>query len=71
MAAGNSQDQDRMGGITLAGWMWFVDILVKKCFKHRSKVISQAQIRRSYLILEAFAAALGVLPKVKNHNLPA
>ena len=45
--------------------MWFVDIVVEKGFEQRSKAISQAQIRRSCLILEAFAVAWGMLPKAQ------
>ena len=54
---------------TLARWMWFVDIVVEKGFKQRSKAISQAQIRRSYHILGACAVARGVLPKAQKTTI--
>ena len=49
--------------------MWFVDIVVPKVFKQRFKAISQAQTRRSCLILEASAAARGVLPKAQKTTI--
>ena len=62
----------RMATTTLARWMWFVDIVVGKGLEQRSKAISQAQIRRSCLILEASPAATGCANQsIKNYNLPA
>ena len=54
---------------TVVRWMWFVDIVVEKGFDQRSKAISQAQIRRSCLILEASAVARGVLPKAQKTTI--
>ena len=54
---------------TLAKLMGFVDIMVEEGFKQRSKAISQAQIRRSYIILEAFAVARGMLSKAQKNRI--
>ena len=64
----NLKIETKMVIITLARWMWFVDIVKEKGFKQRSKTISQIQIRRSCLILEAFVAR-GILPKAQKPTI--
>ena len=49
--------------------MWFEDIVVEKGFKQKPQVISQVQIRRSCLILEAFAVARGMLLKAQRTTI--
>ena len=63
MAPGDSQDQDKTGCHYLGKMDVVCGYCVEKGFKHRSKAISQAQIGKSSLTLEACAAARGMLPK--------
>ena len=50
----------KMAVITLAIWMWFVDIVVEKDFEQRSKGISQILMGRSCLTLEVSAVVKGM-----------
>ena len=60
MGAGDCHDRDKMAVITLARWMWFVDIVVEKDFEQRSKGILQILMGRSCLILEVSTVVKGM-----------
>ena len=62
---GTLEIEIKMVVTTLARWMRFVDIVVEKSFEQRSKAISQVQIRRNCLILEASVVGRGVFPKAQ------
>ena len=50
----------KMAVIILARWMWFVDIVVEKDFKQRSKGISQILMGKRCLTLEVSAVVKGM-----------